>query len=361
MSMNRYVVLSLMAFVIVILSHFCYEKQQNFNLVFDRASAQELEETAFPEDEAGLAAYIWLGSLDFEKIKTAADNTMTEIKDTDGGSYIYGLIPVSGKVYEASWTDNVHLYADVNGWIVAFLPRNDPSSKLVYWTGGDEGSYSILSNYNTLEIVLQNFLGQLGVDFSNVRSNIKYYHFGYPDATKLLTFIVYGSKTVDFYVPQQVTLYEVSYNLLDNDDTEISTIKLQNRQVASVDGGRTVGKIEEDPIESTEEFKKPGGLVVGEKFSVTVKYYPILDRDGDGKVTVSDIVIDTTSAEVVGVDAKNGVVTLEVKTYSTVDMPFKLTYRGSKIIPVYSGQLYELESQEEEYGDCSVAVVMIYK
>ena len=357
-------IVSLMVILAILISFHQNAPAQDIRLGFDIASAQKLAtETAFPEDEAGLSAYINLGSLDFDMIKTASEKTFSEILDTDGGSYIYGIIPVSGKAYEASWTDNVHFYADTNGWLVAFFPKNTPSASLAFWTGGSEYSRSILSNDNTLEQALRKFMDQLGVDFVSIKPSIKYYHFSYPYATNLTLFVAYGSKKVSFFIPEEITLYETSYNVLDNDynwPPSPSSIELQGREIASIIGYRKVGIIKEEPVESTEEFKKPGGLEVGKTFNVTVKNYPIMDRDGDGNVTTKDIIVDTLSVEVVAVYPKEGIVTLEVKTYSTVDMPFKLTYTGSKIIPVYPGISYELVSSEGHSGDLSVAMVFVY-
>lgn len=355
------ILVSLMVILAILISFHQNAPAQDIQLGFDIASAQKLAtETAFPEDEAGLSAYINLGSLDFDMIKTASEKTFSEILDTDGGSYIYGIIPVSGKAYEASWTDNVHFYADTNGWLVAFFPKNKPSASLAFWTGGDCYSRSILSNDNTLEQALRKFMDQLGVDFVSIKPSIKYYHFSYPYATNLTLFVAYGSKKVSFFIPEEITLYETSYNVLDNERWDSSSIKLQDRVIASIDRGRKVGIIKEEPVESTEEFKKPGGLEVGETFNVTVKNYPIMDRDGDENVTTKDIIVNTLSVEVVAVYPKEGIVTLEVKTYSIVDIPFKLTYTGSKIIPVYPGILYELVSSEGHSGDLSVAMVFVY-
>ena len=359
------ILVSLMVILAILISFHQNAPAQDIRsvLTFDIASAQKLAtETAFPEDEAGLSAYINLGSLDFDKIKTASEKTFSEILDTDGGSYIYGIIPVSGKAYWASWTDNVYFYADTNGWLVAFFPKNTPSASLAFWTGGDSYSHSILSNDNTLEQALRKFMDQLGIDFVSLKPFIKYYHFSYPYATNLTLFVAYGSKKVSFFIPEEITLYETSYNVLDNDYNyyEMSSIKLQDRVIASINEDRKVGIIKEEPVESTEVFQKPGGLEVGETFNVTVKNYPIMDRDGDGNVTTKDIIVDTLSVEVVAVYPKEGIVTLKVKTYSTVDMPFKLTYTGSKIIPVYPGILYKLVSSEGHSGDLSVAMVFVY-
>jgi len=360
------ILVSLMVILAILISFHQNTPAQDIRsvLTFDIASAQKLAtETAFPEDEAGLSAYINLGSLDFDKIKTASEKTFSEILDTDGGSYIYGIIPVSGKAHLASWTDDVHFYADTNGWLVAFFPKNTPSASLAFWTGGSSGSHSILSNDNTLEQALRKFMDQLGVDFISIKPSIKYYHFSYPYATNLTLFVAYGSKKISFFIPEEITLYETSYNVLDNEANTYggpSSIKLQDREIASIHGDRKVGIIKEEPVESTEEFKKPGGLGVGETFSVTVKNYPIMDRDGDGNVTTKDIIVDTLSVEVVALYPKEGIVTLEVKTYSAVDMPFKLTYTGSKIIPVYPGISYELVSSERYSGDLSVAMVFVY-
>lgn len=353
------VVISLVSTLIVLHQN---APMQDLGLGFDIASAQKLaSETSFPKDEAGLSAYINLGHLDFDKLKTVSESTFSDILDTDGGSYIYGVIPVSGNVYCASWTDNVYFYADINGWLVAFFPNNTPSASLAFWTDGD-WHRSILSNDNTLEQALKQFMDQLGIDLDPIKSSIKYYHFSYPQATDLTLFVAYGDKEVSFFIPEEITLYETSYNLLDNDNNGyLSSIELRDRVIASIDSSRKLGIIKEEPIESTKKLKKPGGLAVGKTFNVTVKYYPILDRDGDGKVTTEDIEVDTPSVAVVAVYPRDGVVTLEVKTYSTADMPVELTYTGSELIPVYpSSRLYKLVSSDESSWDLSVAMVLVY-
>lgn len=338
------------------------------SFILSFASGEELNNnTVFPEDKAGLTAYINVGSLEYEKILEVSKQTMT-ILDTDSKSYVFGEITVSGSANDASWNDKVYLYIDTNGWLVSFFPRDKPASALIRWTGGDYNSHSTNSSDNTLEVALKELMDNMGVDFYSAKPNIEYYDFAHPEATNYLYFIAYGTKTVSFIVPENKEISEVSYNVIDNDWAGDSSISLTNyvngspdeQAIVTLDESRELGFIEEDPISSTEEFVKPGGLGVGETFNVTVSNNPILDQNGDGVVNTDDLTVDTSSVSVAGIDAIPGVVTIKVEQYSSVNTTFSLTYTGSKMFPVYPEFLYELNNKQGLSGDLSTAIVIMY-
>ncbi|MBC8231213.1 hypothetical protein H8E77_16810, partial [bacterium] len=81
--------------------------------------------TAFPTDKAGISAYVKLSTpIDIDKVRTI----FTKVEDI-GDNYIIGivLIPNYGSDTE------VHLYADTDGWLVAYLAQEEPAAKIMKW------------------------------------------------------------------------------------------------------------------------------------------------------------------------------------------------------------------------------------
>jgi hypothetical protein len=85
------------------------------------SSAEAAQTTkAFPADEAGIAAYVKVGqTIDIEKIK----KIFTEVKEV-GDNYVIGITMISD-AYPVDVGDiDVHLYADIDGCLVAYLGKD---------------------------------------------------------------------------------------------------------------------------------------------------------------------------------------------------------------------------------------------
>ncbi|RLG13720.1 MAG: hypothetical protein DRN66_03640 [Candidatus Nanohalarchaeota archaeon] len=206
---------------------------------------------AFPQDEAGISAYINTGgAIDIEQAATA----YTAIEEL-GSTHAIGTIAIKN----VHATDHIHVYVDVNGWIVAYLKRDEQTGKIVQWSGGG----------TTFANAISKVCSKIGVDYNSIKDNITYYDFKYPDAGNMTIFKNTRSSNGDDYthafLPDNNTLYEASYSFVNTirhresntypydsyygwsklylNGAYISGTGVSNRRTVSVYTGFTVGEL----------------------------------------------------------------------------------------------------------------------
>ena len=119
------------------------------------------------DSEAGIAAYYNSGfSIDLNSVRSAYRTIETETAD-----YVIGSIAVPS--YEEHF--DPHVYVHKSGWIMAYYLRADPVSKII-----DTKGESI--NTTILKTTVGTMASAAGVPFTDVT----YYDFRYPNATKML-------------------------------------------------------------------------------------------------------------------------------------------------------------------------------
>jgi hypothetical protein len=161
---------------------------------------------AFPEGEAGLAAYISTGQkVDLAKIKTIFSN----VEDV-GDNYIVGVVPIS----DWGGNINVHLYADTDGWIVSYLKKDEPVSMVMQWGTSDADNPTIgVIKSTTLEDALYKAGDAAGVGI--VASAVKYYDFGFPNANRMMIVVKVqpndGSSIHQIEIPANYMLFDSAY------------------------------------------------------------------------------------------------------------------------------------------------------
>ena len=161
--------------------------------------------SAFPEDEAGIAAYINTSQeISIEKIKTIF-SSVVEV----GDNYIIGITPIS----DYGGNIGVHVYADTDGWLVAYLKMDEPAAKIMQWGTADVNN----PNIGAISTTLVDALNKAGVA-AKVRIDpyeIKYYDFEFPNANGMMIFIrtmpTSGSRIHQVEIPADYRLYEASY------------------------------------------------------------------------------------------------------------------------------------------------------
>ena len=162
--------------------------------------------TAFPVDKAGISAYIDTGqTIDLDKIKTI----FTAVEEV-GDNYIIGITPIS----DYGGNIDVHVYADTDGWIVAYLENDEPASKIMQWGTADVNNPIITTITTTiLEDALYDAGDAAGVGI--VSSKIKYYDFEFPNANNMIIFIrtraTNGANIHQVEIPADYMLFEASY------------------------------------------------------------------------------------------------------------------------------------------------------
>jgi hypothetical protein len=181
----------------------CTAQDDNSTLLEEPSIDQE---AAFPEGEAGLAAYINTGQVvDLDKLKTIF-STVEEV----GDNYILGVVPIS------DWGGNIdiHLYADTGGWIVAYLKKDEPVSMVMQWGTSDADNPTIgVIKSTTLEDALYKAGDAAGVGI--VANGIKYYHFGFPNANRMMIIVkvqaTEGSSIHQIEIPANYVLFDSAY------------------------------------------------------------------------------------------------------------------------------------------------------
>lgn len=170
--------------------------------------------SAFPADEAGMSAYAKVGQgIDINKVKTVFSRV-----EGVGDNYIYGVVLVSN----FGGASDIRVYADTDGWLVAYIKNMEPAAKMMQWYPANVTNPEISAiQRNTLTDALEAAGTAAGTGFLE---QIQYYNFKYPDADRLTLFIktvpigeTSSSSTfvktalAQVTIPTNYTLYEASY------------------------------------------------------------------------------------------------------------------------------------------------------
>jgi len=163
--------------------------------------------TAFPVDKAGISAYIDTGqTIDLDEIKTI----FTAVEEV-GDNYIIGITPIS----DYGGNIDVHVYADTDGWIVAYFLNGTPASKIMQWLEAPDVNNPVITTITNTTLVdaVHKAGNAAGVEI--VSSEIKYYDFSHPNANSMMLFIrtraTNGANIHQVEIPADYTLYEASY------------------------------------------------------------------------------------------------------------------------------------------------------
>jgi len=188
---------------------------------------------AFPEDEAGISAYVNVGeSIDLEKVTTIFDQ-IENVSET----HVIGFVPIS------NYGGNVrpHLYADISGWIVAYFTKDEPASLIMDWQNNNKGDVNNPKieeiKTTTLEQAIKKACEAIGTDYEEIEPKIKYYDFEFPEADSMFLFVktraTGGSNYVHILIPDNYKLYEASYYHCAYDSYD-SKLKIDGKTVSDL-------------------------------------------------------------------------------------------------------------------------------
>ena len=160
---------------------------------------------AFPEDEAGISAYVNTSqTIDLDKLKTI----FTEVEEV-GDNYIIGITPIS----DFGGDIDVHVYADTDGWIVAYFKADEPAAKIMQWEPADSDNPVVTITTTTLRDALRK--AGTAAEVPILDAEIKYYDFRYPNANAMTIVVrtraTSGTNIMQIEIPETYTLYEASY------------------------------------------------------------------------------------------------------------------------------------------------------
>lgn len=187
---------------------------------------------AFPEDEAGISAYVNVGkSINITEAVKAFTQT-EELSKT----HAIGIIPIDNK----RGTMNVHVYVDTGGYIVAYFKNTEPASNIVKWSRMDFNNPKI-EDFTT-NAAIKAMCSKIDVYYLDITDDIKYYDFEYPDAKKMVIFLDArssgGNEYTHISIPGKYRLYEASYSLIAtlyrNVDNDVY-LYVDGTQIAHVD------------------------------------------------------------------------------------------------------------------------------
>jgi hypothetical protein len=159
------------------------------------AFAQEGEES-FLEKEAGIAAYTNLG----QGVNLAKAKTAFRIVEKETDAYVVGSVPVLG--YEEETTEDVHCFVHKDGWVVAYYLRDEPTSKIMYWKSWDGKRISTKIDEGLASVS--------NIIMGTAVTDVKYYHFKYPSASKLM--IIADKDSFELTIPSELAVHERSFS-----------------------------------------------------------------------------------------------------------------------------------------------------
>lgn len=166
------------------------------------AFAQGVPSDQFPMNEAGISAYVNANQgIDLEKARTLFKGV-----EADTGSYIVGTVELPGHT-EVMWP---HVWIDKSGWILAYYPKTEPTSRIMQWYGYQRDVITTTTLRDTVMQICQ----KLGINLPTFDTDMHYYHFQYPEATKILIAVdtTSGSDTFKFTIPYGITLYDAAWS-----------------------------------------------------------------------------------------------------------------------------------------------------
>lgn len=171
------------------------------------ALASPVSATTFPVDDASIAAYVQLPSASIDLASVV--NVFHYVEDLNN-SYILGTIEIPG-IYPSN---NVYIktYVGADGWIVAYIPRDESMAKMIRWDDtAHKGICSTQLFPTKLDKAIEILSTATGIDYSTIESEIKYYDFEHPEATDIKVIMKgHFGGGFNLLIPDGINLYDAS-------------------------------------------------------------------------------------------------------------------------------------------------------
>ena len=217
---------------------------------------------------AGISAYTNIG----KQINLSLAEEAFKGVEFRGDDYVIGIVSVSG-----SEDDDVHVYVQKDGWIVAYYPDHQLVPKI------------IKDLMNPADNKLEDALTKVCEKLNVTSFQINYYHFKYPEANAML---IAGDKiscgnmddskrnTFNVIIPSNITIYEICWYFWASVGKMAGAELYINGKKITSGGGLKWGNISTDSITIDEpnkiEVKVHGGGYYGggasAKGGITVIY-----------------------------------------------------------------------------------------
>lgn len=190
---------------------------------------------AFATNESGISAYVNIGtSINLDQ----AAGAYNSIEDRTS-TYVIGIVEVPNATdYELP-----HVYTSSDGWVMAYYAKEKSRALIMPWGQYDRNTPDLSQLRNTrLEEAISKVSGAIGVDYTTIKSNTKYYDFQYPDANGLTLIAesmhTEGYESFSFRVPSEFTLYNASWEYYSYDSYPYnpSWFRLDGKELVGTDG-----------------------------------------------------------------------------------------------------------------------------
>ncbi|MBM3282945.1 hypothetical protein FJY90_01700 [Candidatus Gottesmanbacteria bacterium] len=159
------------------------------------AFAQGAEILDFPVDEVGITAYIKIEkAIDLKTIEFIFETVLVK-----ASNYLIGSI----KLKDMPPGTFPCVYVHQNGWIVAYYPLEIPTAMIIYWTE--------YSGSPTIRTTLQEAIEKICSTLNIPPGRPIYYHFGYPEAKKLLLVLKKPQSSFFYTIPTNTNILECSF------------------------------------------------------------------------------------------------------------------------------------------------------
>lgn len=162
--------------------------------------ATTLSNMTFLEQEAGISAYSHVNSVDLDNAENAY-----KIVEAKTSQYIVGSVALDNY----GETDDVHVYVDTAGWVVAYYLQEERPSKIIDWK-----AYEVSKQISGSK--LENALKKVCDAMLVPPGEIKYYDFRYPSATHMLIVVDETSGAEDTFrilIPATTFVFDRSWSL----------------------------------------------------------------------------------------------------------------------------------------------------
>ncbi|MDL1975392.1 MAG: hypothetical protein LWX55_11575 [Deltaproteobacteria bacterium] len=184
--------------LMLVVSGMTYAQENNS---FNMAPLDEgLAGSSFLEVEAGISAYGQVSSANLDLAENAFKNV--EKKTTE---YIIGSVALD----DYGEADDVHVYVDISGWIIAYYLNEEKASKIIDWV-------DYYGNPEITSTKLSDAIDIITLEMLVIPPDIKYFDFRYPDATKMMIVtdeeFSNGTETFNIMAPSDHPMYSRTWS-----------------------------------------------------------------------------------------------------------------------------------------------------
>jgi len=246
---------------------------------------------AFATSEAGISAYVNVGT----SINLDQAASVYKIIEDRTSTYIIGIVEVPN----ANDYEQPHVYTSSDGWVMAYYAKEQPRALIMPWGQFDTNNpdTSIMSN-TRLEEALSEVSIVVGVAYSSIKPNTKYYDFQYPSANGLTLISESrpdnGVDSFRFRVPSEYVLYDASWEYYSYDSYSYdgngahSWFKLDGIYLDGTDGVNSHPSYSNPTVDRQDEryFGTISSLTKDVLHKGDITYYPSSTDEGSSNIAI---------------------------------------------------------------------------